>query len=158
MLRSDKQTWIAMMNQSVVSSEALYVAKYQGLSVAQLDRLRQTVRQVGGQVKVAKNRLMRLALKETNYLPLASLFKGTTVVVYNGRPLEIAKALVDFSKDIESFEVLGGAMGAEVLSIDTIKQYAALPSMDQLRGMLIGLLQAPASKVARVFKAYADKA
>ncbi|MBN1783598.1 MAG: 50S ribosomal protein L10 [Alphaproteobacteria bacterium] len=157
MLRSDKQAWIADMHTAMTDADAVYVAHYQGLTVSAMEELRSEIRKVGGQVKVSKNRLMRLALDKTDYAGIGDLFTGATIVVHGEKVVDMARVLVDFVKENESLKILGGASGAEILSMDVVKYYATLPSLDGIRGTLVGLLQAPASKLARVFKAYADK-
>ncbi|MHA1550007.1 MAG: 50S ribosomal protein L10 [Alphaproteobacteria bacterium] len=167
MNRSDKQSWVVNMHEAMQETESVFVAQYQGLTVSAMEELRSEVRKVGGQVKVAKNRLMRLALEKTDYAPLAKDFSKATVIVYNAEPVDLAKVLVSFNKENEKLVVVSGAIGTDILSPEGIKHYATLPSMDEVRGTLVGLLQAPASKIARivqapatqlarVFQAYAD--
>ncbi len=168
MIRSDKESWIADMNAVMKETEATYVAHYQGLTVSAMEKLRGEIRNVGGQVKVAKNRLMRLALDKTDYADLAEHFTGATIVVHSGGSVDMAKALVKFSKENEKLKLLGGAVGSEVLSLEGVMHYATLPSLDEIRGKLVGLFQAPASQIVSIakapaqqfpnlFKAYADK-
>ncbi|MBN2675824.1 MAG: 50S ribosomal protein L10 [Alphaproteobacteria bacterium] len=168
MNRSDKKNWVESMHDMMQNTDSIFVAHYQGLTVSAMENLRHQVRQVGGLIKVPKNRLMRLALENTNYAPLGDLFKEATVVLFNAEPVDLARILVNFSKENELLKVAGGAVGTDILSVEGVKYYATLPSMDELRGTLVGLLQAPASKLARVvqapasqlarvFQAYADK-
>ncbi len=168
MIRSDKESWIADMNTLMKETDAVYVAHYQGLPVSAMEKLRGEIRKIGGQVKVAKNRLMCLALNKTDYAGLADHFSGATIVVHSGGPVDMAKTLVEFSKENEKLEVLGGAVGSELLSLEDVKHYATLPSFDEIRGKLVGLLQAPASQIVsiakapaqqfpNILKAYADK-
>ncbi len=156
------------MNAVMKETKATYVAHYQGLTVSAMEKLRDAVRNVGGQVKVAKNRLMRLALDKTDYAGLVEHFAGATIVVHSGGPVDMAKALVEFSKENENLKVLGGAVGSEILSFEDVKYYATLPSFNEIRGKLVGLLQAPASQIVSIakapaqqfpnlFRAYADK-
>jgi large subunit ribosomal protein L10 len=145
------------------------VAHYAGLTVAQMTRLRSDMRSAGGQVKVAKNRLVKLALEGTDAKGIADLLRGPTCLAYSADPVAAPKVAVKFAKANEKFVILGGAMGATVLDAKGVSSLADLPSLDELRGKLIGLLQAPASKIARtlnepgaqlarVFGAYGNKA
>jgi large subunit ribosomal protein L10 len=125
------------------------VAHYAGLTVAQMTRLRSDMRSAGGQVKVAKNRLVKLALEGTQAKGIADLLKGPTCLAYSADPVAAPKVAVKFAKSNDKFVILGGAMGATVLDAKGVNSLADLPSLDELRGKLIGLLQAPASKIAR---------
>ncbi|MEP3430486.1 MAG: 50S ribosomal protein L10, partial [Roseibium sp.] len=127
-----------------------------------------SVRDAGGTVKVAKNRLVKLALKGTDLEHISDLFQGPTVIAYSEDPVAAPKAFVDFAKANEKLEILGGALGTTNLNVDGVKSLAALPSLDELRAKLVGMIQTPATKVAqvvtapagqlaRVFGAYANK-
>jgi large subunit ribosomal protein L10 len=144
------------------------VAHYSGLTVAQMQVLRTQARQAGAAVKVSKNRLARIALEGTDFATIGSLLKGPTVIATSDDPVAAPKVAVDFAKANEQFVILGGAMGATALNPDGVKALASLPSLDELRGKLVGLLvapatklaqlaNAPAAKVARVVQAYASK-
>jgi large subunit ribosomal protein L10 len=133
-----------------------------------MTRLRSDMRSAGGQVKVAKNRLVKLALEGTDAKGIADLLKGPTCLAYSADPIAAPKIAVKFAKANEKFVILGGAMGTTVLDAKGVNSLADLPSLDELRGKLIGLLQAPASKIARtlnepgaqlarVFGAYGNK-
>ena len=126
------------------------------------------MRQAGASVKVAKNRLAKIALKETNAAVIAPLLKGPTMLAYSGDPVAAPKAAIDFAKANEQFVILGGSMGNTALDPNGIKALALLPSLDELRAKIVGLIQAPATKlaqlanapaakVARVVQAYASK-
>jgi large subunit ribosomal protein L10 len=129
------------------------VAHNTGLTVAEITDLRRRVREVGGSVKVAKNRLARLALKDTPPEGISDLFKGPTIIAYADDPVSVPKVTVNFAKDNDKLVVLGGSMGDVTLDVDGVKSLASLPSLDELRGKLVGLLQAPAGKVVRVLAA-----
>jgi large subunit ribosomal protein L10 len=144
------------------------VAHYAGLTVAQMTKLRSEMRSAGGRVKVAKNRLVKLALEGTDAKGIADLLKGPTCLAFSEDPIAAPKIAVKFAKANEKFVILGGSMGATVLDAKGVNSLADLPSLDELRGKLIGLLQAPASKIARtlnepgaqlarVFGAYGNK-
>ena len=166
--RAAKQESIAELNGVFKASNVVVVAHYSGLTVTQMQNLRQQMRQAGAQVKVAKNRLAKIALKDTNVASIESLLKGPTVLAYSGDPVAAPKVAVDFAKANEQFVILGGAMGKTALDPNGVKALASLPSLDELRGKIVGLLvapatklaqlaNAPAAKVARVVQAYASK-
>ncbi len=133
------------------------VAHYVGLSVSAMTKLRSDMREAGGQVKVAKNRLAKLALEGTNVKGIADLLRGPTCIAYSDDPVAAPKVAVKFAKGNEKFVILGGAMGSTVLDAQGVNSLASLPSLDELRGMLIGLIQAPASKIARTLNAPAGQ-
>src|SRR5882724_2593301 len=122
-----------------------------------MQTLRKQMKQAGGHVKVAKNRLAKIALKDTDVASIGSLLKGPTVLAYSGDPVAAPKVAVDFAKANEAFVILGGSMGKTVLDVNGVKALAALPSLDELRAKILGLLVAPAAKLARVVQAYASK-
>ncbi len=125
------------------------VAHYAGLTVSAMTKLRSEMRNAGGQVKVAKNRLVKLALEGTDAKGIADLLKGPTCLAFSPDPVAAPKIAVKFAKANEKFVILGGAMGKTVLDAKGVSSLADLPSLDELRGKLIGLIQAPASKIAR---------
>ena len=125
------------------------VAHYAGLTVAQMTKLRSEMRSAGGKVKVAKNRLVKLALEGTDAKGIADLLKGPTCLAFSADPIAAPKVAVKFARANEKFVILGGAMGTTVLDAKGVNSLADLPSLDELRGKLIGLIQAPASKIAR---------
>ena len=108
-------------------------------------------------VKVAKNRLAKIALEGTDVAAIAALLKGPTVLAYSGDPVAAPKVATDFAKSHEKFVILGGAMGRTALNPDGVKALAALPSLDELRAKLIGLVQAPSTKIAQLVNAPAAK-
>jgi large subunit ribosomal protein L10 len=135
----------------------IVVAHYSGLTVAQMTALRGRMREAGAGVKVAKNRLVKLALKGTDAESISDLFEGPTVVAYSKDPVAAAKVAVEFAKTNEKLVVRGGAMGATALDAEGVKALAALPSLDELRGKLVGLIASPATKVAQVLNAPASQ-
>jgi len=139
------------------ASQVVVVAHYAGLTVAQMQNLRQQMRQAGGHVKVAKNRLAKIALKDTDAAVIAPLLKGPTVLAYSSDPVAAPKVASDFAKANEAFVILGGSMGKTALNANDVKNLAGLPSLDELRAKLVGLIQAPATKIARVVSAPAGK-
>jgi large subunit ribosomal protein L10 len=158
--RAAKAESITELSGVFKTSNVVVVAHYSGLTVAQMQTLRQQMKQAGAQVKVAKNRLAKIALKDTDAASISDLLKGPTVLAYSGDPVAAPKVAVDFAKANEKFVILGGSMGKTAL--------ASLPSLDELRAKIVGLLvapatkiaqltNAPAAKVARVVQAYASK-
>ncbi len=133
----------------LANTGVIVVAHYAGLTVGAMTKLRSEMRGAGGQVKVAKNRLVKLALEGTDAKGIADLLKGPTCLAYSADPVAAPKIAVKFAKANEKFVILGGAMGTTVLDARGVNSLADLPSLDELRGTLIGLLQAPASKIAR---------
>ena len=157
MERAAKQDAITELNGVFKSSAVVVVAHYSGLTVAQMSTLRQQMRAAGAKVKVAKNRLAKIALKDTDVASLESLLKGPTVLAYSGDPVAAPKVAVDFAKANENFVILGGSMGKTALDPNGVKALASLPSLDQLRAKIVGLIQAPATKIAQLTNAPAAK-
>lgn len=148
--RAEKRATVEALHDVFASTGAIVVAHYAGLSVSDMTRFRRDMRSAGGQVKVAKNRLVKLALEGTDAKGIADLLKGPTCLVFSADPIAAPKVAVKFAKTNDKFVILGGAMGTTVLDPQGVSSLANLPSLDELRGKLIGLIQAPASKVARV--------
>ena len=166
--RAAKAESITELSGVFKTSNVVVVAHYSGLTVAQMQTLRKQMKQAGAQVKVAKNRLAKIALKDTDVASISALLKGPTVLAYSGDPVAAPKVAVDFAKANERFVILGGSMGKTALDLNGVKALASLPSLDELRGKIVGLLvspatkiaqyaNAPAAKVARVIQAYASK-
>jgi large subunit ribosomal protein L10 len=166
--RSQKAESVASLNATFQEVGVVVVTRNLGMSVAQSTALRGKIRDAGATYKVAKNRLAKLAVKDTNYEGIGELLTGPTALATSVDPVAAAKAVVEFAKTNDKIEIVGGAMGAQVLTPEGIKALASLPSLDELRAKLIGLVQAPATKVAqlstapaaklaRVFGAYAAK-
>jgi large subunit ribosomal protein L10 len=129
------------------------VAHYSGMTVAEMGDLRARMRKEGASFRVAKNRLAKRALEGTPVAGIADLFKGPTGIAFSKDPVAAAKVVVAYAKDNSKLVVLGGAMGANVLNVEGVKALASLPSLDELRAKIVGLLQAPATKVATVLQA-----
>jgi large subunit ribosomal protein L10 len=166
--RSQKADLVAELKNVFSETGVVVVTRNLGLSVAQSSELRTRMRDAGAQFKVAKNRLALIALDGTRYSPIGDLLKGPTALATSGDPVAAAKVAVDFAKTTDKFEIVGGAMGDTVLDVNGIKALAELPSLDELRATIVGLVQAPASKIARtvsepgaqlarIFAAYAAK-
>ena len=167
--RSQKADLVAELKNVFSETSVVVVTRNLGLSVAQSTELRLRMRDAGAQFKVAKNRLALIALDGTRYSPIGDLLKGPTALATSTDPVAAAKVAVDFARTTDKFEIVGGAMGDTVLDVNGIRALAALPSLDELRATLVGLIQAPATKIARtvnepgaqlarVFGAYAAQA
>lgn len=146
-----------MLHEVLSNAESVVITEYLGLTVAEADELRNKVRDAGASLRVTKNRIARLAVKDTKFEGLADLFKGPVAMAYANDPIAACKACVEFAKNNEKLVIIGGALSDKALTLDEIKALAAIPSMDELRAKLVGLLQAPAAKLARVTKAYSEK-
>jgi len=166
--RAEKKEAVSALHDVFAKSSVVVVAQYSGLTVAQMQRLRKQMKQAGASVQVAKNRLAQIALKGTDVASIGTLLKGPTLIAHSSDPVAAAKAAVAFAKDHEKFVVLGGAMGKTALDPAGVAALATLPSLDELRAKLLGLIvapatklaqlaNAPAAKVARVISAYASK-
>jgi large subunit ribosomal protein L10 len=148
---------VAALNGVFSDTGVVVVAHYAGLSVADMTALRGRMRDAGAGVKVAKNRLAKLALRGTEAEHISDLFKGPTVIAYSKDPVSAPKVAIDFAKANEKLVILGGAMGKSNLSPDGVKALASLPSLDELRAMLIGMIQTPATRIAQLTSAPAGK-
>ena len=167
--RSQKADSVAQLNATFNEAGVVVITRNLGLTVAQSTVLRGKVREVGASYKVAKNSLAKLAIKDTAYEGVGEFLTRPTAIATSVDPVAAAKAVVEFAKTNDKLEIVGGAMGSMVLNADGIKALASMPSLDELRGTLIGLVQAPATKIAqlttapaaklaRVFGAYAKEA
>lgn len=166
--RTQKSEVVSALNATFGGIGVVVVTRNLGLTVAQSTALRQKMREAGASYKVTKNRLARIALKDTRYEQLGSLLTGPTALSLSIDPVAAAKVVVEFAKTNEKLEIVGGAMGDTLLDVEGVKALASMPSLDELRAKLVGLIQAPATKLAtvvqapaaqlaRVFNAYATK-
>ena len=146
--RSQKADLVAELKNVFTETSVVVVTRNLGLSVAQSTDLRLKMRDAGAQFKVAKNRLALIALEGTKYGPIGEMLTGPTALATSSDPVAAAKVAVEFAKSNDRLEIVGGAMGDTVLDVAGIKALAELPSLDQLRGTLVGLIQAPATKIA----------
>ncbi len=167
--RSQKADMVDQLKAVFSETSVVVITRNHGLSVAQSTDLRLRMRDAGAQYKVAKNRLALIALDGTRYKPIGDLLKGPTALATSVDPVAAAKVAVDFARTTDKFEIVGGAMGDTVLDVAGIRALAELPSLDELRATLVGLIQAPASKIARtvnepgaqlarIFQAYSAQA
>jgi len=155
--RSEKAEAIAELNQIFKDASLMVVTRQSGLTVQEVTDLRRKVRAAGASYKVAKNRLMLRALEGTSFKALGSMFTGPTAIAYSKDPVAAAKVAVTWAKANEKLTIVGGSMGTEVLGPDGIKALATLPSLDELRARIVGLVQAPATKLAQLTTAPAGK-
>ena len=148
--RSQKADLVAELKSVFSETSVVVITRNLGMTVAQSTDLRLKMRDAGAQFKVAKNRLALIALEGTKYGPIGDMLTGPTALATSIDPVAAAKVAVEFAKTNDRLEIVGGAMGDTLLDVAGIKALAELPSLDQLRGTLVGLIQAPATKIARV--------
>ena len=147
--RAAKRELVTSLHDVFKDTGVVVVAHNTGLVAAQSAELRKRVKEAGGSVKVAKNNLVKLALKDTKAEGVTDLLKGPTILAYSKDPIAAARVAVKYAKENDKLVILGGAMGASILDANAVKALAELPSLDELRAKLIGLLNAPATKIAR---------
>ncbi len=157
MSKEKKKVYIQEMKTTFDKSEAVIVAHYQGLTVSQLDVLRSKMREHGIQFKITKNRITKLALENTRCKNLSDLFKGPTAVALSDDAITSAKILTKFSKDNENLKILGGIMGNDILDLAGVQNVATLPTLDEARAKIVGILRSPAQKLASILLAPASK-
>ena len=133
-------------------SSSVIVTHYSGLTVNESEQLRLEMRNNGAKFKVTKNRLTKLALEQTHFKNLADLFTGPTAIAYSDDPVAPAKVAVSFEKKLEKFKIIGGGYDGEKIDLEKINFLATLPSVDELRGKIVGLISAPAQKIASIVK------
>ncbi|MDF7775951.1 50S ribosomal protein L10 [Sphingomonas sp. AOB5] len=166
--RSQKAEAVAALNSTFKEVAVVVVTRNLGMTVKQSTDLRNKMRDAGASYKVSKNKLAKIALEGTDYVGISDLLTGTTALATSTDPVAAAKVAVEFAKTNDKLEIVGGSMGTTVLDVEGIKALATLPSLDELRGKLVGLLvapatklatvtQAPAAQIARVLSAYAEK-
>jgi len=155
--RSQKAESVASLNAVFNEVGVVVVTRNLGLTVAQSTQLRTKIREAGASYKVAKNRLAKLAIQNTDYAGIGDLLTGPTAIAASVDPVAAAKVVVEFAKTNDKLEIVGGSMGAQVLTPEGVKALASMPSLDELRAKLIGLVQAPATKLAQLSTAPAAK-
>ncbi len=153
MERAQKVEIVASLHEIFANAGLVVVARQQGLTVAEAVELRRKMGDAGATYRVIKNRLARIALEDTPYSGLSDLFTGPTAIAFSDDPVAAAKVVVDYAKDNNKLTVLGGGLGEDTLDADRVKELASLPSLDELRGRIVGLVLAPATKVAAVLQA-----
>ena len=157
MNKEQKQNYIKEMTAQFENSEAVLVTHYQGLTVKQLDDLRKKMREHGIKFQITKNRITKLALKDSKCKNLTNLFTGPTAVALSKDAITSAKILTKFSKENKSLKILGGIMGEEVLDVAGVANVATLPTLDEARAKIVGILRSPAQKIASILLAPASK-
>jgi large subunit ribosomal protein L10 len=166
--RDQKTAAVAELNRTFSEVGVVVVTRNLGMSVAQSTDLRNRMRDAGAEYKVSKNKLARIALDGTDYGSLSDLLTGPVGLASSTDPVAAAKVVVDFAKTTDKFEIVGGAMGSTALDLAGVQALATLPSLDELRAKIVGLIvapatklatitQAPAAQIARVLSAYAEK-
>jgi large subunit ribosomal protein L10 len=151
--RAQKSEQVAALKQTFNEASVVVITRNLGLSVAQSTGLRNRMRDAGASFKVAKNTLALIAVEGTTYAPIGDMLTGPTALATSADPIAAAKVAVDFAKTTDRFEIVGGAMGDTLLDVNGVKALAELPSLDELRARIVGLIQAPATKVAQVIQA-----
>ncbi len=168
MQRKQKEQTVAALHETLGGMSLMVVTHQSGLTVAELTALRRRMREAGAGFKVTKNRLAKIALDGTPFAAIADLFRGPTAIAYSADPVSAAKVVNDYANENSKLVILGGALGEQRLDAEAVKALARLPSLEELRAQLVGLLQTPATRVAsvlnapggqiaRVLAAYADK-
>jgi large subunit ribosomal protein L10 len=155
--KAAKAELVSELGEVFSSAGVVVVAHYTGLTVADMQDLRGQMKQAGAVVKVAKNRIAKIALEGTDVMSIGPLLKGPTLLAYSKDPVAAPKVATAFAKGNEKLVILGGAMGSTSLNVDGVKALASLPSLDELRAKIVGLVNAPATKVASVINAPASK-
>jgi large subunit ribosomal protein L10 len=155
--RAAKSELVTTLGEVFKNTKVVVVAHYSGLTVAQMQTLRRQMKQAGASVRVAKNRLAKIALEGSEVASIAPLLKGPALIAFSGDPIAAPKVAVEFARTNERLVILGGAMGTTALDLNGVKALAALPSLDELRAKIVGLITAPATKIAQVVNAPAAK-
>ena len=157
MNKEQKKNYISEMTANFENSEAVLVTHYQGLSVKQLDELRKQMREHGIQFKITKNRITKIALEKTKCKDLANLFTGPTAVALSEDAISSAKILTKFSKQNNNLKILGGIMGKDILDVAGVAKVATLPTLEEARAKIVGILRSPAQKITSILLAPASK-
>ena len=157
MNKEQKKNYITEMTENFENSEAVLVTHYQGLTVKQLDELRKQMRESGIQFKITKNKITKLALEKTKCKDLSNLFTGPTAVALSKDAISSAKILTKFSKENNNLKILGGIMGKDVLDVAGVAKVATLPTLEEARAKIVGILRSPAQKITSILLAPASK-
>jgi len=155
--RAAKRELVTTLNDVFANTGVVIVAHYSGLTVADMQKLRAQMKQAGATVKVTKNRIAKIALEGTDVASIAQYLEGPTLLAYSDDPVAAPKVATEFAKSNEKLKILGGAMGVTALDANGVKALASMPSLDELRGTLVGLINAPATKIAQLSTAPAAK-
>jgi large subunit ribosomal protein L10 len=155
--RAQKAELVAGLNSTFAEASVVVITRNLGMTVAQSTVLRTKMRDAGASYKVAKNRLAKLAIEGTPYAPIGAMLTGPTALATSSDPVAAAKVAVEFAKTNDKLEIVGGAMGDTVLDVEGVKALAMLPSLDELRAKIVGLISAPATKVVQIVQAPAGQ-
>lgn len=155
--RAQKQKLVETLQQDLADTVCVVVTHQSGLTVAEATQLRRQMRSAGARYRVTKNRLARRALSGTSFEQLAALFTGPTAIAFSRDPVAAAKVTVEFANRNDKLTVVGGGLAGQMIDAAGVRELALLPSLDELRGRLVGLLVAPATRMARVLQAPAGQ-
>lgn len=155
--RQQKEELVSSLNATLTEQAFVAITLNKGLTVAEVQALRKQMREAGASYKVAKNRLVRLAIAGTKFENLGDLFKGPTGIAFSKDPVAAAKVCAKFAKENNKLEIIGGSLDGQKMDAAGVNNLATLPSLDELRGKIIGLIQAPATKIAGVLQAPAGQ-
>jgi len=153
MNREQKSNYVSSLKESLNNNEAMMIYHYHGLNVNQLDDLRNQMREAGALLKVTKNRITKIALKDTQHEEAISLFSGQTGVALSKNPITLAKTLVNFQKKNDMLKIVGGVMDSKVLAPEDVAKIATLPTLDEARAKIAAILQSPAQKLISILLA-----
>ena len=153
MNREQKSNYVSSLKESLNNNEAMMIYHYQGLNVNQLDDLRNQMREAGALLKVTKNRITKIALKDTQHEEAISLFSGQTGVALSKDPITLAKTLVNFQKKNAMLKIVGGVMDSKVLAPEDVAKIATLPTLDEARAKIAAILQTPAQQLISILLA-----
>jgi large subunit ribosomal protein L10 len=153
MNRKEKTEYVTSLKETLNDNAAMMIYHYQGLNVNQLDELRKNMREAGALLKVTKNRITKIALKDTQHEEAISLFQGQTGVALSKDPISLAKTLVNFQKKNEMLKIVGGIMDSKVLAPDDVAKIATLPTLEEARAKIVGILQTPAQQLISILLA-----
>ena len=153
MLRSEKKTFVSELEKIYEDSNSVIITHYHGLTVSQITNLRKALRENGASFKIVKNTLSKIAATNVKLPHDPEAFSGPTAIAYSKDPVAAAKGVVEFAKANDNLKVIGGIVNDKILNVVEVQQLAKLPSLDQLRGKIVGILQAPAANLARIVQA-----
>ena len=157
MNKEKKQSYIKEMTAQFEKSEAVLVTHYQGLTVKQIDELKSEMRKHGILFKITKNRITKLALKDSKYKDIVDLFSGPTAIALSKDAISSAEILTKFSKDNQKLKILGGLMGKEILNLEDVMKIATLPTLNEARAKIVSILTTPAQKIMSILLAPGSK-
>lgn len=155
--RTEKSELVTEYRQLFTNSALVVVTHYTGMTVSEMNDFRGRLRKAGANYKVSKNRLTRIALEDTSFKGIADLFTGPTGIAFSVDPIAAAKVAVDYAKTNEKLVILGGAFNGQVLDVKGITTLATLPSLDELRAKILGMIQTPATRIAGILQAPAGQ-